>query len=56
MKVKVLSFRYDDGSGYKIVRVYAETHFEQAEKDLEMLQYYASDSGDWRLDEVDFVS
>ena len=51
--MKVLYFKYDDNSGFKVVRVYHKEDYEQAEKDLEVLQKYASDCKIWYLEEVE---
>ena len=54
-KVKVLSYVYDDGTGYKAVRVYPERYFEQAQKDYEMMLEYASDCRKWSLSDAVFL-
>lgn len=53
MKVKILCFCYSDSSGYKNVRVYLEKDFDQAEKDLTLMNEHASDCKKWKLDEIE---
>ena len=53
MKAKVLFGQYDDNSGTMIVRVYLEKDFEQAKRDLQLLQEHASDCKIWALKEVE---
>lgn len=50
---KVLSCYYTDKSGYNVVRVYLKPYFEQAQKDYEMMQGYASDCRTWKLENID---
>lgn len=51
--VKVLYYKYSDGSGAKVVRVYLEKDFAQAEKDLALMKTEASDYKDWYLADVE---
>lgn len=53
MKAKVLSYYYSDGSGHKAIRAYLEKDFIQAEKDFLMMSEFASDSRNWKLEDVD---
>jgi hypothetical protein len=53
MKAKVLVSAYSDGSGFKVVRIYLEQDFDNAESDLELLQEHGSDSKNWSLEEVE---
>ena len=48
-KAKVLHYKYSDGSGFGIVRIYLEKDFSQADSDLEMMQEHASDCKNWFL-------
>jgi len=52
MKAKILYYTCEKAS-YKIVRCYLESDFALAEKDLEMMQEYASYSKYWELADVD---
>jgi hypothetical protein len=52
MKAKALVSAYSDGSGFKVVRIYLEQDFDNAESDLELLQEHGSDSKNWSLEEV----
>lgn len=52
MKAKVLYCYYSDGSGYQIVRVYLEDHFEQSVKDHELLIKFSNDRN-WKLEDVE---
>lgn len=54
--MKVLYYNYDDGSGFGVVRVYTKTDYQQADKDLELLQTYGSDSKSWYLVEVELFN
>jgi hypothetical protein len=53
MKAKALVSAYSDGSGFKVVRIYLEQDFDNAESDLELLQEHGSDSKNWSLEEVE---
>lgn len=54
MKIKLLICEHDDT--FTVVRIYFEEHFEQAQKDYEMMSYYAeNDYRHWDLIEVDDV-
>lgn len=55
MKAKVLSCYYPGESGYEIVRVYLEPHFEQAAKDYSMTSKYCTDKF-WKLEEVELFT
>lgn len=50
MKAKVLHWKYKDGSDSGIERIYFESHFEQAEIDLKMLQQHSDKK--WMLENV----
>ena len=53
MKAKILIFYYPGESGFKIARSYLEKDFDEAQKDFEMMQEYASDSKTWKLVETE---
>ena len=53
MKARVLTSRYDDGSGYKAVRVYTEPFFDKAQSDLDFMQEHASNDKDWKLEDCE---
>jgi hypothetical protein len=52
MKAKALVSAYSDGSGFKVVRIYLEQDFDNAESDLELLKEHGSDSKNWSLEDV----
>lgn len=56
MKNKVLTFKYDDNSASQVVRIYTTEYFEQAGRDLSLLQEHASDCKKWELHEVEVYS
>ena len=53
MKAKALVSAYSDGSGFKLVRIYLEQDFENAESDLELLKEHGSDCLNWSLEDVE---
>lgn len=54
MKIaKVLISQYSDKSGSKIVRVYLNKDFEQAQRDLNLLQEHASSDKEWQIQDVE---
>ena len=52
MKAILLAWRHHDSSGWGVERVYLEKDFEQAEKDLSMLENHSDKK--WSLIDVDF--
>jgi len=56
MKAKVLIGYYPGESGFRIARVYLEKDFDQADKDLEMMQEHASDTKTWKLEETELFN
>jgi hypothetical protein len=52
MKAKALVSAYSDGGGFKVVRIYLEQDFDNAESDLELLKEHGSDSKNWSLEDV----
>lgn len=53
MKAKVLISFYKGEGGHKAHRVYLEPDFEQAQKDLDMIQDADSLGKDWELQECE---
>jgi hypothetical protein len=53
MKAKLLISFYRSEGGHKVHRVYLEPHFEQAQKDLDMIQDADSLGKDWELQECE---
>jgi DNA-directed RNA polymerase alpha subunit len=51
MKAKVLFFQYSDGTGSGVERIYFDANFEQAEKDLKLLQSHSDKK--WLLVDTD---
>ena len=41
MKAKILTYTYCDSSGFGVEKVYMEVDFEQAERDLALLEKYS---------------
>ena len=56
MKIAILSFKYCDGSGYKVVRGYQENDFKKADEDLKMMSDYASCDKVWTIDVIEVLT
>ena len=54
--MKILYYKYFDNSATHFVRVYNKYYFEQAEKDLAMLQQHASSDKTWHLEDIEAYS
>jgi len=56
MKAKLLISYYTFESSHKVHRVYLEPHFEQAQKDLTMIQDADSLGKNWELQECEIYN
>lgn len=54
--MKVLYYKYIDSSGFHLVRGYLPEDYEQAEKDLRLLQQFASSDKEWELIEIELYN
>ena len=54
--MKVLYYKYFDNSAFHPVRGYLPEDYEQAEKDLQLLQQFASSDREWELIEIELYN
>ena len=54
--MKILYYKYDDGSATIMTRAYLPSDYAQADRDLAFLQNYASSDRNWFLEGVELFN
>ena len=54
--MKILYYKYDDGSATIMTRAYLPSDYAQADRDLAFLQIYTSSDRNWFLEEVELFN